>query len=208
LNSDTAEPTEISVTSSHKSGTDVLDYEDLFEMEKSNELYDSELEKSVEMYDSMDPLQGISILTIPEFVEIPETSDDEDTAPTPPVIAISGLTSCREGESVLINCNATGYPKPTVNFLLDGQEISNDTATGMLVFHNKNGVQLKLERCFTEYRGRFECAASNEIAGEEFVDIKAVDVDVQLYGGLKKKHVSWADNIMMYAFSFIGREGG
>ena len=50
----------------------------------------------------------------------------------------------------------------------------------MLVFHNENGVQLKLERCFTEYRGRFECAASNVIAGEEFMDIKAVDVDIQL----------------------------
>jgi len=196
LSLDTAEPTEISVTGHEKSGSDVLDYEEHFE-----------LEKSVEIYDSMDPLQGISILTIPEFVEIPEASDDEDIAPVPPVITISGLTSCREGESVLINCNATGYPKPTVKFLLNGQEISNDTSTGMLVFHNKNGVQLKLERCFTEYRGQFECAASNVIAGEEFVDIKAVDVDVQLYGGLKKKHVSWADNIMMYAFSFIGREG-
>jgi len=169
LSLDTTKPTKTSVTSPQNSGSDMIDYEEHFE-----------LEKSVEIYDSMDPLQGISILTIPEFVEISETSDDKDTAPAPPVIAISGLTSCREGESVLINCNATGYPKPTVQFLLSGQEITNDTSTGMLVFHNENGVQLKLERCFTEYRGQFECAASNVIAGEEFVDIKAVDVDVQL----------------------------
>ena len=82
-----------------------------------------------------------------------------------------------EGENVMLHCNATGYPLPTLSWTKDGSDISNT----LRISFSADKKQLAITKASRVDSGAYRCVATNSL-GDDTSMAAVVDVLCKLSG--------------------------
>ena len=81
----------------------------------------------------------------------------------------------REGKSVTLFCNATGNPKPSISWTIDGSTVNFEVHSGVsLGLHNKQLTVKNVKR--TDSNHQYRCLANNSV---ETITSDAASLNVQ-----------------------------